>query len=276
MKKLVFLFFIIFCKLLFAQKIPSDYFDEGEIYFEKEQYDKALIAFKYIVDNHPKNELYPMAYFNVGFIYFIQKKYEESIIIQKNILKENFNEMEETGKGIMDDPYANYKHRSSEILSDIYFENNKYDSALYYLSLSDTTYPYLHFCGNEYASDDVHKALKYANIFNKLNLPDKAIEKLLPNVFITLANNSKIIEELKVLLTKKKNLKIELDLALSNIYPKEIKNRDYKYTEYFFKFLNIEICVPVKYNDKKKNFDKEKEIKNIKQTEFYKMIEKLN
>jgi len=42
----------------------------------------------------------------------------------------------------------------------------------------------------------------------------------------------------------------------------------------YFKFLNVEIPVP-SYEDKEKGFDKDKAINKIKQTAFYKMIEKL-
>ena len=150
-----------------------------------------------------------------------------------------------------------------------------YDTALHYFILSDTVYPYLHFCGNEYASNDIYTALRYADIYQKLNQPDMAIEKLLPTVFITLADNSKVIEELKKLLAKKKELKKELDNALNNIYSKKIERNDYSYTRYYFKFLNTEITVPVSSQDEKKEFDKDKAIKEIMQTDFYKMINNL-
>jgi hypothetical protein len=141
--------------------------------------------------------------------------------------------------------------------------------------LSDTTFPYLHFCGNENASNNIYIALRYADIYQKLKQPEKAIEKLLPTVFITLADNLKVIEELKKLLTDKKGLKKKLDNSLNKIYPKKIDREDYSYTKYYFKFLNVEIAVPNNYEDDKKKFDKDKAIKEIKQTNFYKMIEQL-
>ena len=260
----------------FSQKMPSDYFDEASKYFEEKKYDDALNAFQYIVDNHPKNELYSKAFYNVGYIYLIEKNYEKAIFVFKAILESNFNEKENLGGDIMADPYTNYKHRASSILSTIYYEKNMFDTALYYLVLSDTVYPYLHFCGNELSENEIYTALRYADIYQKLNQTNKAIEKLLPTVFITLyADNSKVIEELKKLLAGEKGLKKELDKSLAKIYPKTIQREIYIYTRYYFKFINVEIAVPGSYEDEKHKFDKEKAINEIKQTVFYKMIEEV-
>lgn len=274
--KALFSISIIFLSFLaYGQKMPSDYFEEASKYYEEEKFDEALKGYQYIVDNHLKNELYPRAFYNVGYIYFIQKKYDKAIPIFKEILESDFNEEEYIGGGIMADPYTNYRHRASKILSEIYYAKKKYDTALHYFTLSDTTFPYLHFCGNEYASNEVHTALRYADIYQKLKQPEKAIEKLLPSVFISLADNSKVIEELKILLADKKSLKQELDNSLNNIYSKNIDREDYSYKSSYFKFLNVEIAVPDIYDDEVEKFDKEKAIKEIQQTDFYKMIEQL-
>ena len=258
-----------------GQKMPSDYFDEAYNYFEKEKYNKALKNYQYIVKNHSRNELYPRAFYNVGYIYFIQKKYDKAIPVFKKILRSNFNEKENLGGGIMADPYTNYKHRSSKILSDIYYAKEIYDTALYYLALSDTTYPYLHFCANEHASNRIQTTLRYADIYQKLKQPNKAIKKLLPEVFTTLANNSQVIKELKKLLTDKKGLKQKLDSSLNKIYSKKFNTKNYSYTRYYFKFLSTEIPVPNGYEDEEEKFNKDMAIKKIKQTDFYKMIERL-
>jgi tetratricopeptide (TPR) repeat protein len=260
---------------LFGQKMPSDYFDEGEKYVEANDNKNALASFQYIVKHYPKNTLYPKAFYNVGYLYFMNKQYDSSIVVFKSILTSNFNEKENLGGGIMDDPYTNYRHRASKILSDIYYNKKMYDTALYYFSLSDTLYPYLHFCGNEYAANDIHTALTYSDLYQKIDNKDKAIESLLHAVFVTLANNTKVISELKTLLKKKKNLKSELDNALDNMYSKTIQRETYSYTQHYFKFMNAEILVPNGYEDEKKKFDKDEAIKEIKKTDFYKMIRNL-
>lgn len=272
---LILLSLLVFLHVVRAQKMPSDYFEEASKFYEDSAFDKALDAYQYIVDKHSKNELYPRAFYNMGCIYFKQKEFEKAIAIFKSILTRNFNERENLGGDIMDDPYTNFKHRASEVVSDIYYEREKYDSALYYFVLSDTAYPYLHFCGNAYAEYDVYTALRYADIYQQLKQPEKAIAKLLPAVFITLANNEKVIEELQKLLKSKPGLKSRLDESLNRIRSKEFKQRGYSYSGYYIEFLGAEIAVPEGYDDQKKKFDKQKAIKAIKETDFYKMISEL-
>lgn len=274
--KILFSISIMFLSVLaYGQKMPSDYFDEANKYFDEKKYDEALKSYQYIVENHSKNELYPRAFYNVGYINFIQKKYDKAIPIFKEILESEFNEKEDLGGSIMADPYTNYRNRACRILSDIYYDQQMFDTALYYHALSDTVYPYLHFCGNEYASNDIYVALRYSAIYKKLNQQDKAIEKLLPTVFITLADNSKVIEELKILLSKKKGLKKELENSLKKIYSRKFERDGFSYKQYYFKFLNVEIAVPDSYEDEEKKCDEGKVIKEIRQSEFYKMIEEL-
>jgi tetratricopeptide (TPR) repeat protein len=276
MKISLFIFAILFCKYsATAQKMPSDYFDEAGKFYENKEFEKALTSYQYIVEHHPKNELYPRSLYNVGFIYYNQKNFDKAMVIFSRILMSNFNEKENLGGGIMDDPYTNYKHKASEILSDIYYDKKKYDSALHYFAISDTTYPYLHFCGNELASNDIRTIVRYADIYQKLKQPDQAIKKLLPAVFVTYANNSMVIAELKKLFKGKSNLKSELDESLKKIYAKEIRKSEKSYNRYYFKFLDIEIEVPNSYESDNKKFDKQKAIREIMSTNFYKMIVKL-
>lgn len=271
----ILLLFAVSSQNLFGQKMPSDYFDEGEKYVEANDYKNAVSSFQYIIKHYPKNDLYPKALYNTGYCYYMDKQVDSSIVIFKSILSSNFNEKENSGGGIMDDPFTNYRHRASELLSDIYYSKKMFDTSLYYFAISDTLYLYLHFCGNECAANDIHTALRYADLYQKLDNKDKAIESLLPAVFITLANNTKVISELKTLLKKKKKLKNELDLALTNIYSKTIQKEDYTYKKYYFKFLNAEIGVPNGYEDEKNKFDKDEAINGIKKTDFYKMINDL-
>lgn len=275
MKKLFFILAFLTPFIGFGQKMPSDYFEEASQLFEDEKLGEALQGFKYIVENYPKNDHYPMAFYNVGYIHFLLKNYDNAINVFKEILESNFNERENLGGGIMADPYTNYRHRASEILSEIYFEKNRFDTALHYFTLSDTVYPYLHFCGNEYASNDVHTALRYADIYMKLNKPGEAIEKLLPAVFITLADNSEVIAKLKKLLANKKGLKKELDNSLDKIYSKTIERGDYTYERQYFKFLGVEIAVPNSYEYEEEKLDKNKGLTVVKQTDFYQMIKNL-
>lgn len=256
--------------IIYAQKMPDDYFEEASRSFETGDYDKALDGYRYIVDKHPGNELYPRAYYNMGLIYSRQKKYDQAIPVFSSILKSNFNETEKLGGSIMDDPYANYRHRASEMLTDIYMQQKMYDSALCYLARADSVYPYLHFCGNEYAANAINTALQYAAIYKKLNKPGQAIAALLPVVFETLSNNAQVIGQLKVLLKNRKGLVKELDRSLNKIYAREIKDGDDSYKNYFFKFLDTEIPV-FRYYEK----DKTAALREMKESDFYQMIRRL-
>lgn len=275
MKRLIILFSVLIVHSIYAQKMPSDYFVEAEKFLEEDNLESALSIYQFIVDNYPRNELYPRALFNTGYIYLLQKNYVSSISIFMNILNSNFNEKEILGGNIMDDPFTNYKHRSSALLSDIYYANNMYDSALYYLVISDTIFPYYGFCGNEQAENEIYKSIKYSDIYQKLNQPDKAIESLLPNVFNTLANNTKVISELKNLLSRKKNVKKELDKSISSIYSREFSKNNKTYKKYYFKFLNVEILVPDGYEDDNIKFDIQISRKEILQSTFYQMVDKM-
>lgn len=270
-------FWILTCLSGFSQKMPSDYFDEGVANMENEKIKDAIASFKYIVENHPKNELYPRAFYNLGYIYYQDKQFENAKEIFKSILESKFNEKEVLGGDIMADPYTNYRHRTANLLQQIYYDTKDYDSSLYYLALSDTAYPYLHFCGNEYAANEVSMSLKYADVYEKLDDLKNAKQALLKSVFVDLADNSKVIEELKKLFDKDKGKKVlidELNNALENIYSKTEIQNDKEYTWYYFKFQGSEIPIPYNFFDSD-DFDKSKTIVEIKQTEFYKMIKEL-
>lgn len=267
------LLFVLLSQALLGQKMPSDYFEEGEKQAEAHDYKNAAVSFQYIVTHYPKNSLYPRAFYNAGYCYFMDKQTENAVSVFKSILTSNFNEQENAGRGLMGDPYANYRHRASEVLSEIYDSRKDYDSALYYFALSDTAFPYLHFCGNEYAANDIHTALRYADLYEKMGNRDKAIEVLLPAAFITLSDNSEVISRLKLLLNKKKKLKTKLDAALEQMYPKQDEDDDYP--SYYFKFLNLEIAVPGSRKWDKKPFNKSETIEQIKKTPFYEMIKSL-
>jgi tetratricopeptide (TPR) repeat protein len=275
MRAIILLILTFSCESLFSQKMPEDYFEEGNRSFEQGNYERAIISFQYIVDHYPKNELYPKSYYNIGFIYYSQKNYNKSIDLFKRTLEINLAEEYDPGSNIIDSFYTDSKNRASRILSDIYYEKEMFDSALYYLSLSDTVYYYSYIDINCLAINEVDITLRYSDIYRKLNLPEKAISALLDVVFIRFADNTEVIEELKELLKDKKNLKDELDKSLETIIPvKEEKEND-AYTWYYFKFLNNNIRIPYINDKNRKVFDKETVMKIIKDSDFYKMIETL-
>ena len=270
--RLTLLLLLSFSIVAFGQKMPSDYFQEAHDYFEEDQLDKALACYLYIVENYPRNELYPRALNNAGYICLLQKKYKKAIKVFTLILNGDQDEREPLGGDIMASPYANYCHWAACQISDCYYELRRYDSALHYLALSDTVYPFLSDCGNAYAENDIRTALRYAEIYQKLGQPDKAIEKLLPEVFNTgLADNSKIIDELKKLLNGKRELLEKLDKAIDNVYLKTFTSSYGDYERYCIQWLGVEIRYPFRpFNST--DYNKENVMKWMRDSEFYKMV----
>ena len=270
--RLTLLLLLSFSVTAFGQKMPSDYFQEAHDYFEEGELDKALVGYMYIVENHPHNELYPRALNNAGYICLLQKKYKKAIEVFSLILNGNQDEREPSGGGIMASPYANYCHRAASQISDCYYELRQYDSALHYLALSDTVYPFLSDCGNAYAENDIQTALRYADIYQRLGLPDKAIEKLLPQVFNTeLADNSKIIAKLEKLLKGKRKLHEKLDKAIDNVYLKTFTLDYGNYDRYCIQWFGVEICYP-KRSFNSTDYNKENVMKWMRESEFYQMV----
>ncbi|PZF74824.1 hypothetical protein DN068_01100 [Taibaiella soli] len=255
--------------------MPSDYFDEGTKAFKSNRFDAALQSFRYLVNHHPKNDLYPEALYNYGVCFYELKLNDSAIGVFNQILKSNVNDKQKMPGGIVADPYANYKNRSSSMLSLIYEDKKMYEKAIYYHSLSDTVYRYQHFCGNEISENQVHNALRYESLYKKLGRRDDAIASLLPAVFIYFANNDAIIKELKGLLTGRNGLKAKLDASIVAMYPKSVGDCGDHYKRYYFKFLNVEITVPAGFDTATHPFDRKYSIGEIHDSNFYKMIASL-
>ena len=271
MKIKLLLLLLSFGVVAFGQKMPSDYFQEATRYFNEGDMDKALEGYLYIVENHPRNELYPRALHNVGYVYFLQRKYQESVDAYTKLLNGGHNELEPLGGGIMADPYTNFRHRAATQISDCYYELGQYDSALRYLALSDTVYKYISTCGNAYAEYYIRTALRYADIYQKLGQPDKAIEKLLPEVFNTgLADNSKIIVELEKLLKGKPDLLEKLDESIDGVFLKTFTTENGDYERYYIQWLGVEIEYPFRFS--KSEYTKENIMKKMRESDFYKMV----
>ncbi len=276
---------MLFSVTAFAQKKPADYFEEANSYYDAGQYDKALKGYQYFVKHFPKDQGYPRALYNVAHCQFLLKQYGKCVKTCRKLMAVEADEKDPLGWGIMADPYANYRHRGADMAYECYSIQQQWDSALRYLALSDTVYPYIHFCGNAYAANDVSNALRYAEIYEHMGQPDKALEKLLKTVFLDgLADVSKVIAEIRMLLSGREGLLQELDKAMDAMYEKKFEYVDkegqiHTYTHHYISFLNVEIEVPEDYmyyyfipDRVKSGFVKEECISYIKQTSFYKMI----
>src|SRR5687767_10412744 len=119
---------------IYSQTKVEKMFEQAEVYYSNDQLDSALIIFQEITKKFPKHKLYPKAFYNVGYTAWQMQNYDLTILTFEQILKSDFNDMEKgPGTGIMSEPYAIYKHRSSAILSETYLAKNDYNKALEYL-----------------------------------------------------------------------------------------------------------------------------------------------
>ena len=263
----------------YGQKMPIDYFNEAADAADEGRSTEALAGFQYIVDHHPKNELYPRAFFNTSWLSYETKAYDKAKDVFVAILHSDFNETEALGGSIMADPYTNYRHRSSYTVYLMHKDEQQWDSALHYLALSDTVYPYQHFCGNAYASEAVYTALNYATLYQHLNQTAKEQEALCKAAFVSLADNQEVLNRLELLLQQRKDRKkllAQLDKALEspNCSERPMGDEGESYTVCHITFAGSRIRLPHFYVNRLEQEPAEA-LKEFKASDFYQMVARL-
>ncbi|PDS21715.1 tetratricopeptide repeat protein [Flavobacterium branchiophilum] len=242
---------------------------------------KVIRDYEELIKEFPKSKLIFRALNNKGFAELELKDYKNAQVTFQKILKSEANDKEKggIGSGIMGEPYANYKNRASKILADLELKNSNYQEALNYLD-ETKKFPYRHFCGNEYAADEIYMAEMYAKCYLGLNQYEKAYDILLPNIIENgLANNSEIITtSIDALLKnyKKEELKIQFENCFKNVFAEKVKSNKNEYTTYNINFLNRKIQLESwKLNSEMTEQEREKECQKIlAESEFYKLLNK--
>ncbi len=261
-----------------AQKMPKDYYAEGNDFFMEGKYKEALGPFQYLVSNYPGSEWYPTSYFNLGYIFYELGDYSKAMNIMRGVLAGDFNDADKRNVDLMSNPYANYKHSACKILSRIFEDRGELDSAIYYFQLSKEKYHYAAFCGNAAAEIAQVDACRYASLYMKLGKKQLALEKLLPYSFASwlVRDNNMVIDTLAMLLKGKTGLQAELDAAIINMH-RLPGDSSTTYLDYYITFMGTELRIPEKVGDEHiekmaKDFDKVRTITLIHQTAFYKMV----
>ena len=243
--------------------------------------DKAIDNYDELIKEFPKSKLIFRALNNKGYAE-LELDYDDEA--KKTFLKilhsdANDNEKGGIGSGIMGEPYANYKNRASKKLAELELNEQNYKEAINYLDQT-RKYPYRHFCGNEFAADEIYMAEMYSKCYLGLNQPEKAYDILLPCILENgLANNSEIIKMGYDSLLKsytKEDLKNQFENSFKNVTSKiEKRNKD-EYTFYYINFLNREIKLSSwKLHEMLDETEKEKVLSEIlNESEFYKMLSK--
>lgn len=242
---------------------------------------KAIKFYQELIDSFPKSNLLFRALNNKGFAELILKKDKEAKKTFQKILDSKANDKEKggIGSGLMGEPYANYKNRAAKTVASICIKENNYSEAIKYLDLTKK-FPYRHFCGNEYASDEIYMSELYAKCYLGLNDTAKALKILLPNLLENgLADNSNLVVLTTETLLKKYSkdeLKTFFENAFKTYKTEKIKSKDSdEYDRYYITFLSTDIEI----NSWRLEFieldKKQTEIENIyKSSRFYKLLNK--
>ncbi len=285
MRKCLPFFFVLISLAGFAQK-PQELFDQAMDHYRDEEYDSALLIFEKIYKKGRGDEsLIAKAFYNMGHIYMLKEDHQKAKEVFESLLDGNYDEKDKGGRGegIMAEPYALYKNNSCKNLAEIAISEKQYARALNYTELFDKVYPYQHFCGNEYAANDIYVAYTYARCYDGLDKTKKAIETLLPQVMYNgLAGNHYLVELADSLIRKQYSaaeICKELADATLKISKKkrEINGRQYDYYSTFFFDTEIEIFGYAE-NWKETRSLKLKDLElyqyNFTNSSFYKMLEK--
>lgn len=242
---------------------------------------KVIENYEELIDNFPKSKLVFRALNNKGYAELQLKEYDEAKKTFTTLLNSKADDSEKggIGSGLMGEPYANYKNRASKILADIELRDYNYSQALKYLD-ETKKYPYRHFCGNEYAAEELYMAVQYSKCYLGLNQSEKAYDLLLPNILGNgLASNTQLIEvAYNALLQQyqKEDLKSQFEKSFQNVIIEKETNTKNQDTFYYINFLRRKIQLDSwSLHDMLSEEEREKVIADIlKTSEFYILLSK--
>jgi hypothetical protein len=122
----------------------------------------------------------------------------------------------------MDNPYALYKHNSSEFLYQINLNKKNYAKALEFLIMSDKKFKYYADCANAAVENDIRTSISYSKCYSGLGDIDDAINVLMPYIFPVLFGGVKeAVNNLVPLLKMKygeQEFKKEIESMCDNVY----------------------------------------------------------
>lgn len=228
----------------FAQKMPEDWLEEGNDYYHEKKYDDALRCYKFIVDNHPRNEIFPMACYNIGKVYAAKKNYDSAIITYSRILESSFNDsLLVGGSSIMSNPYANFSFYSCIDIAELCYKMREYEKSLGYFTMADTSKLLVSYCGNEIAEYNNYLSFNRAKCYLKLDEQNAAIKILTGKILDDgMASNKEIIELLIQTLDKnysRNEVKKILSKSINNIYTRNDK--------FYIKLFSVELLLNDNY-----------------------------
>lgn len=239
MKCLLFLLLTGACFSADAQRFEK-MFDMANEFYHEQEYDSAFLLYEKIYKSGKAGETFSAkSFYNMGHIYMLKEDYKNAKKIFESILDSDYDEMDKGGRGsgIMAEPYALYKNNCCKNLAEIALLEKRYQDALDYTRLTETEYPYIHFCGNEYAANDIYIAYTVARCYEGLEMEEKAIKVLIPFCMYNGLASNKYLVEMACRLIKKKysatEIKIALEKATAEISSKKTGYGRYKSIQFY-------------------------------------------
>lgn len=257
---------------------------EGKIRFEvlfqqrERILNKSLEYYEKLIKEFPKSNLYLPAINNAALVSH-QLGYEEKAIkyfqamlkMDRDDQLENGNEIE-----ILSETQANIKNRACKNLAEIHINKGEYEQAITYLELTKE-YPFSHFCGNEYAEDDIYVATLYTKAYQGLGKVDSALQYALPHMFSNgLADNIDIVMLIIDILKENydlKQVKEDFEKSYSNYYSETKRNTKVEWKNYYMTFFDCTIPLPFYELEFSENTDMTIK-ENVEKSYFYKWLTK--
>lgn len=168
-------------------------------------------------------------------------------------------------------------YKAATYLSEIYEHEHKYETALRYVYMSDTLYPYHTTCGNDFFMHQVITGFHYAALYEMLN-DKKSAENALLKISFNNEAGSRPLDKLRPYLLQhdKDVLKKELKSAILTIGTDTIRSQgDPKqfYHQDHIVFLNTKIPFwAYSAEGDTPGMLKRSKIEFLKQSNFYKMV----
>ncbi|MBK9250279.1 MAG: hypothetical protein IPM69_19760 [Ignavibacteria bacterium] len=208
------------------------HFKTSEIDYKNEHYQSAMKGYRAMTEIYPASIFSDRMLLHIGDCYFKVQSYDSSILYLTTLLRRPPTKRERKNS------YDNTRHDAREILSQAYYQKGMYAASLYYLSFSDTVYPFRSWCGNAYEGRS--NTARYLDLYHKVGDNEKELKYLLRTISCSCHDKQDKLIRIKELLRGKKNLTSELDSALVRMESGEGLEG---YTWYRFRFLNSSICI---------------------------------
>lgn len=223
-------------------------FKQAERQIADKEYSKAILTYKTISEQaNKKSNAYSIATYNIGYTYLMLKDDSSARQVFQEMLQAKSKEFDSgggKGTGIMQEPYALYKHYASLHMAEIGLREKKYQEVLYYMDLASSKYPYRHYCGNGYYASHLNNIEMKARAYMGLKDTIHALSLLMPEVIGKgLASNKSVVKLAVDILRAKyspETLKEELDKAINQV--KIIAEDKYEQT-YVINFMGYEIAI---------------------------------